>query len=75
MLNAALSNSIYKYLCLVTQTKKTFTKIRLLFFLGFKHGYLKGVIGVEYALAEAKEAQIEVREHKQGSKGKIIINI
>ena len=57
-----------------TKPKRIFIKISLIF-LGFKRGYLKGVIGVEYPLAEANEAQIEVREHKQGSKGKIIINI
>ena len=50
---------------MVKQIKRPCTKIGLMF-SGFKHGYLKGVIGVEYPLAEAKEAQIEVREHKQG---------
>ena len=48
---------------------------KLLTFSGFKHGWLKAVVGVEYPLEEAKEAQIEVREHINGSKGKIIINI
>ena len=57
-----------------TKPKLPFIKISFIF-LGFKHGYLKGVIGVEYPLAEAKQAQIEVREHKKGSKGKIVINI
>ena len=46
-----------------------------MYILGFKHGWLKSVIGAEYPLEEAKEAQIEVREHKNESKGKIIINM
>ena len=44
-------------------------------FSGFKDGWLKAVIGIEYPLEKAREAQTEVREHKQGAKGKIIINI
>jgi NADPH:quinone reductase-like Zn-dependent oxidoreductase len=40
---------------------------------GLAVGALKPIVGLSFTLAEAKDAQIEVIEHTQGTAGKIVL--
>lgn len=46
------------------------------FFLsGQEQGWLSPVVGQEYSINQVEQAHVEVMEHKQGTKGKIVLNI
>ena len=42
---------------------------------GIDDGWLRPLVGVEFDLAEAYKAHEEVIAHKQGTKGKIVLNV
>jgi len=45
------------------------------FFAGQEQGWLRPVIDQEYSLEQAEQSHVDVIEHKNGSRGKIVINV
>ncbi|XP_002733966.1 quinone oxidoreductase-like [Saccoglossus kowalevskii] len=56
-------------------TKEEFKEITAAMHAGFVKGYLQPVVGKEYPLEKVVEAHHEVIEHKEGSHGKIVLNM
>lgn len=42
---------------------------------GIEQGWLRPVVGQEFSLAHADQSHAEVIEHKNGSHGKIVLNV
>ncbi len=45
------------------------------FTAGQEHGWLRPVVGQEFPLDQAEQSHVEVIEHKNGTQGKIVLNV